>query len=145
MKKMMFLVLAIATFAILPACADDIVIPVKKLPNLAQEFLNTHFAGSSVVKAIHDRDINDNDYTVWLSDGSKVEFNSKGKWESVENKKSNVPDSVVPTSIKEYVTTNYPSLAIVKIEQNIYGYEVELTNDLDLRFDSNGNFVGLDD
>ena len=142
---MMFLVLAIATFAILPACADDIVIPVKKLPASAQEFLNTHFAGSSVVKAVHDRDVNDNDYTVWLSDGSKVEFNSKGKWKSVENKKTNVPDSVVPASIKEYVSTNYSSLAIVKIEKNAFGYEVELSNDLDLRFNSNGDFVGLDD
>jgi hypothetical protein len=107
--------------------------------------LNTHFAGSSVVKAVHDREINDNDYTVLLSDGSKVEFDSKGKWESVENKKSGVPASVIPAKIKEYVATNYPSLLIVKIEKSMYGYEVELSNDLDLKFDANGNFQRVDD
>lgn len=145
MKKMLLLVMAIASLAIIPACANDIMIPTKQLPKTAQEFLSTHFAGSSVVKAVHDREINDNDYTVWLSDGSKVEFNGKGKWESVENKKSNVPDSVVPAKIKEYVTTNYPSLGIVKIEKSLYGYEVELSNDLDLKFDSDGNFQRIDD
>ncbi len=145
MKKMMLLLLAVATFAILPACADDFTIPTRKLPQAAQEFLNTYFAGSSVVRAVHDREIGDNDYTVWLTDGSKVEFDGKGNWKSVENKKSNVPDSVVPAKIKEYVTTNYPSLGIVKIEKSLYGYEVELSNDLDLKFDSDGNFQRIDD
>lgn len=145
MKKMMFLMLAVASFAILPACADNFEIPTHKLPTAAQEFLNTHFAGSSVVKAVHDREINDNDYTVLLSDGSKVEFDSKGKWESVENKKSGVPASVIPAKIKEYVAANYPSLLIVKIEKSMYGYEVELSNDLDLKFDANGNFQRVDD
>ena len=145
MKKMLLFVMAIASLAIIPACANDIMIPTKKLPKIAQEFLNTHFAGKNVVKAIHDRDITDNDYTVWLDNGTKIEFDSKGNWESIKNKSSYVADSVIPAKIKEYVTTNYPSLGIVKIEKSLYGYEVELSNDLDLKFDSDGNFQRIDD
>ena len=145
MKNRVLLLVAVATLAITSAYAEDIVISAKKLPNTAQEFLNTHFADGNIVRAVHDREVGDNDYTIWLNDGSKIEFNGKGNWESVENKSAGVGSSVVPVNIKEYITTNYPSLVIVKIEKKVYGYEVELNNDLDLKFDSNGNFQRVDD
>ena len=145
MKKMILSVLATATLAIAPAMADDVPITVHKLPAEAQKFLKENFSNNSVVSAMHDRDITDNDYTVMLDNGVKIEFDSSGKWESIKNKNGVVPSSLIPAKIKSYVSQHYQSFGVEKIERKRYGYEVELTNDLDLRFDHNGKFLGLDD
>ena len=145
MKKILLSVLAIATLAVTPTMAEDVAITAQKLPQAAQKFLKEHFAQNKVVSATHDRDITDNDYTVLLDDGTKIEFDASGKWESVKNRSGKMAAGVVPVAIQGYVAEHYPSFGIEKIERKRYGYEVELTNDLDLKFDSNGKFVGIDD
>ena len=145
MKKMLLSMLAIVALAIVPTLANDVPISAQKLPAEAQEFLKMHFPKNSVVSAMHDKDITDNDYTVILDNGVKIEFGSTGKWESVKSRNGVVPASVIPVKISDYVSKHYNSLGVEKIERKRYGYEVELTNDLDLKFDLNGNFLGLDD
>ncbi len=145
MKKFLLSALAIATLAVTPTMAEDVAITAQQLPQEAQTFLKTNFANNKVVAAFHDNDISDNDYTVMLENGAKVEFDSKGKWESVKCRNGQMPAGVVPAGIQSYLSSQYPTLGIEKIERKRYGYEVELTNDLDLKFDSNGKFVGLDD
>ena len=142
MKKIILSVLATAALAIAPAMADDVPITVEKLPAKAQEFLKANFAKNSVVSAMHDRDFTDNDYTVYLDNGVKVEFDGSGKWDSI---KGAVPSAVIPAKIKNYLSQHYASFNVVKIDRKRYGYEVELNNDLELKFDVNGNFLGLDD
>jgi hypothetical protein len=137
--------LAVATLAVTPTMAEDVAITAHKLPGAAQKFLKTYYAQNKVVTAVHDRDVSDNDYTVVLDDGTKIEFDSTGKWESVKNRNGKIPASVVPAKIQGYVSKHYPSLGIEKIERKRYGYELELTNDLDLKFSTEGNFVGIDD
>ena len=145
MKKMLLPVLAVVALAIVPTLANDVPISAQKLPAEAQKFLKMHFPKNSVVSAMHDKDITDNDYTVILDNGVKIEVGSTGKWESVKSRNSAIPASVIPVKISDYVSNHYKSLGIEKIERKRYGYEVELTNDLDLKFDLNGNFLGLDD
>lgn len=145
MKKMLLSALAVAALAITPSMAEDVAIKADRLPDAAQKFLKTHFAQNSVVVATHDKDITDNDYTVMLDNGIKIEFDATGKWESVKSRSGKMPAGVVPVKIQGYITEHYPTSGVEKIERKRYGYEVELTNDLDLRFDLNGKFVGLDD
>ena len=137
--------LAIVALAIVPTLANDVPISAQKLPAEAQKFLKMHFPKNSVESAMHDKDITDNDYTVILDNGVKIEFGSTGKWESVKSRNGAIPASVIPVKISDYVSNHYKSLGIEKIERKRYGYEVELTNDLDLKFDLSGNFLGLDD
>ena len=145
MKKILLSVLAIATLAVTPTMAEDVAITAQKLPGAAQKFLKEHFAQNKVVTALLDRDFADNDYTVVLDNGTKVEFDGLGKWESVKNHNGKIPAGVVPTEIQNYIATHYQSLGVEKIERKRYGYEVELTNDLDMKFSLNGKFLGLDD
>ena len=145
MKKILFSALAIATLAVIPAMAWEVAITAQELPAEAQAFLKKNFAQSEVVVATHDKDVTDNDYTVMLNDGTKVEFDSSGKWESVKNHNGKIPAGVIPAEIQNYIKAHYPSLGVEKIERKRYGYEVELTNDLDMKFTLNGKFVGLDD
>ena len=145
MKKMLLSVLAIATIAIAPAIAKDVPITVDKLPAEAHKFLKENFAQNKVVSAIHDTDVTDDDYTVILDNGLKIEFDSSGKWESIKSKSGAVPASLIPTKINGYISQHYPTLGVEKIERKRYGYEVELTNDLDIKFDHNGKFLDVDD
>lgn len=145
MKKLLLSALAVATLAVTPTMAEDVAITAQKLPQEAQKFLKVHFAQNRVVSAMHDKDISDNDYTVILDNGAKIEFDASGKWESVKSRNGKVPAGVVPMKIQGYIAEHYPTLGVEKIERKRYGYEVELTNDLDLKFDSNGKFVGIDD
>lgn len=145
MKKILLSVLAVATLAVTPTMAEDVAITAQKLPGAAQKFLKTYYATNKVVTAVHDRDVTDNDYTVVLDDGTKIEFDASGKWESVKNRNGKLPAGIVPTKIAGYVAEHYPSIGIEKIERKRYGYEVELTNDLDMKFGSDGRFLGLDD
>ena len=145
MKKILLSVLAVATLAVTPTMAEDVAISAHKLPGEAQKFLKTHYANNKVVTAVHDKDITDNDYTVVLDDGTKIEFDASGKWESVKSRSGKIAAGIVPDKIAGYVAEHYPSIGIEKIERKRYGYEVELTNDLDMKFGSDGRFLGLDD
>jgi len=47
-------------------------------------------------------------------------------------------------AIVSYVTNNYPSVGINGIEREMNGFDIELTNDIDLVFNSEGGFVRED-
>ena len=145
MKKILLSALAIATLAVTPTMAEDVAITAQKLPQEAQKFLKAHYPQNKVLSAMHDRDFADNDYTVYLEDGTKIEFDGSGKWESVKSRAGSIPAGIVSAKIAGYIAEHYPSAGIEKIERKRYGYEVELTNDLDMKFSSNGKFIGLDD
>ena len=145
MKKILLSALVIATLAVTPTMAEDVAITAQKLPKEAQKFLSVHYPQNKVLSAMQDRDFADNDYTVYLEDGTKIEFDGPGKWESVKNHNGKIPAGVIPAEIQNYIKAHYPSLGVEKIERKRYGYEVELTNDIDMKFSLNGKFIGLDD
>ena len=58
------------------------------LPMSAQQFVKQYFADASYSRVEKEKDNGFWEYEVLLSDGSKVEFNEKGEWTSVECKYS---------------------------------------------------------
>jgi len=50
----------------------------------------------------------------------------------------------LPQSIIDYVAANYPNETIVKAELDDGEYEIELSNDVELYFDLEGNFLRVD-
>ena len=145
MKKILLSVLAVAALAVTPTMAEDVAISAQKLPGEAHKFLKDYFANNKIVTAVHDKDASDNDYTVILDNGTKIEFDSSGKWESVKIRNGKMPAGLVPVKIQGSISEYYTSFGIEKIERKRYGYEVELTNDLDLKFSTDGRFIGVDD
>ena len=85
----------------------------------------------------------DRDYEVYLSDGTNVEFVRKGEWDKVDCRMRTVPSDIVPNEIARYVQTAYPREKIVKIDRKRYGYKVELSNDLELKFNRSGMLVDM--
>ncbi len=52
--------------------------------------------------------------------------------------------SELPAAILDYLSTNYPNIAIDEAELEDGIYEVELVNGLELEFDINGNFLSVE-
>ena len=125
--------------------ADDKIIPVEQLPAPAKTFVKKYFPQATIEYATKDTEFMGTTYEVRLSDGTEVDFDKKGNWDNVDCKTKAVPASLVPAAIAQYVKAHYPNTVIVKIDKERGGYEIELSNDLDLKFNSKGNLIGIDD
>jgi uncharacterized protein YuzE len=125
--------------------ADDKIIPVEQLPAPAKTFVKKYFPQATIEYATKDTEFMGATYEVRLSDGTEVDFDKKGNWDNVDCKTKAVPASLVPAAIAQYVKAHYPNTVIVKIDKERGGYEIELSNDLDLKFNSKGKLIGIDD
>lgn len=124
------------------ALADDRPIPVEQLPASAKTFVTNNFQGKKILYAEKDW----NSYECRLDDGTKIDFTSKGEWKQVDcHGMSAVPAVLVPEAIKQYVETNFSNYMITKIDKERHGYDIELSNDLELRFNHQGALIGMDD
>lgn len=142
MKKL-FSILMIAFSAVL--FAQDQNISFNKLPQKAQQFVKTYFGVKNVSVVTLDDDYIKKEYEVYLTNGTKIEFDGSGSWKEVDGKRNTIPAGYAPASIASYVKKSFPNAKITKIEKNRFSYEVELSNGLDLEFNSKGQFKKIDD
>ena len=147
MKKLAVLFAGAALMAsTVPAFAgDDRPIQISELPAKSQEFIKTHFAGVEVSFAKIDEELFDEDYTVIFVDGRKVEFAKNGEWKEVDCKYGEVPETIVPQPIRDYVSKNFPGRKIRAIDRGRRDYDVELDNGIDLEFDMQFRLTDIDD
>lgn len=142
MKKILSLlvmVISVTTFA------QDQVITLNQLPQNGQKFISNNFGAKQVSTVLMDDDYFSKEYEVILANGTKIEFDKNGSWKEVDGKRNAIPTTFIPKSINAYVKKSFPNTAIKKVEKKRFKYEVELTNGLDLEFDSKGNFIRIDD
>lgn len=144
MKIMLMAILAMLTIT---ACDsdDDEFVEVTELPAAAQTFLSQYFPGLTVKSVEKEKASGTFYYDVTLADGTEVEFDQAGAWTDVDCKNKAVPSVIIPQAISAYVEANYPGLLIVQIERESYGYDIELSNDLDIRFDTLFNVTRVGD
>ena len=112
-----------------------------KLPNKAKQFISANFQGAEVLSVRRDG----LKYDVILFDGTEMEFKSNGQWKEVDCGLNPLPAGVLPANIAQYVTANFPANYATKIKYDDRHYEVDMNNNLELRFDKNGMFIGADD
>ena len=142
----LFLVAVICMLAqSLTSLADDRMIPVSQLPSTVKTFVTKNFSGKTIAYASKDVELMGTKYEVMLNDGAKIEFDKKGNWDNVDCETYTVPAALVPASITKYVKANFPSTKIVKIDKERHGYDIELSNDIELKFNKNGALIGMDD
>lgn len=120
---------------------DDRAIVSTRLPADAKTFLSTYYPGQVVVSATLDKET----YEAVLSNGHKVEFNQKGEWQDVDAPAGQViPEGFYPAAIDIYVAEHYTGNGINEISRETSGYEVDLVNGVDLLFNTEGAFIGVD-
>ena len=147
MKNIARLIVAISVFlasASFISC-EDAIITAEKLPAAARAFIEEYFPESAVSYVKKDKELTKTIFEVVLQDGTEMEFDGKGQWDNVDCKNRAVPAALIPTAITEYVNTNFPGQVIVKIDKEFHGYEIELSSDLDLKFDKDGKLIKVDD
>ncbi|NDV83966.1 PepSY-like domain-containing protein [Bacteroides sp. 51] len=146
MKKILSLVV-MALIAIQFTSAKDVVTKDEmQLPLAARNFINQHFTKPQIsyIK-IESELLKGKKYEAVLTSGVEIEFDSKGEWTDVDCKRGTVPASIIPEYVKEYVKTNFSGQTITQIERDRHGIEVELNNDLSIKFDKKGQLRELDD
>ena len=142
MKQTRLLLLAVLCLLVASvAKADDTPIPVGQLPAAARTFVQANFPTKKIIYAEKDFNM----YECRLSDGTEIDFNKKGNWDKVDCKNTAVPAALIPEAIKSYVKANFPDCIITKIDKERYGIDIELSNDLDLKFNYQGQLLGMDD
>lgn len=125
--------------------SDKTEISLDQLPQASATFLTQHFPGATVLRITRDTDRKGSEYEAILSNGFEIEFDGTGEWTDVDAPAGqSVPATVVPTSIADYVTANYPGQSINEISRDNRGYDVELDSGTDLEFDLDGNFIRVD-
>ena len=146
MKKLLLIITCLFCMTTTFGMADDDrPIRVEQLPAKAQQFIKTNFPQEKIAFTSLDRDIFGDTYDVLFASGTKLEFTDKGEWKEIECKYSTVDEKFIPEQIRNYVTNTYPGTKYVKIEKGKNGYEVELTNGLELTFDRNFVLIDIDD
>lgn len=128
------------------ACAGEKVIVFAALPTQAQRFFHMHFSTKRVVKATVESDyFFQKEYQLLLSDGTKIDFDGAGRWTKVEMASAAVPVKITPLQILNYISQSFPTTFVTEIERTRNGYDVEISNGLDLEFNAKGRFLRVDD
>lgn len=146
MKRIGIILIGLALMTNL-ACADNdkVTSNINELPQVSRTFLNNYFNGNKVSHIKIDKDLFLVDsYDVILTDGTSVEFNRDGEWKEVKSFQQNIPDTLIPAEIKQYVNQNYPSQKIMAVERGKRKVSIDLANGLELEFDLNGNLIDID-
>ncbi|MBE6304542.1 MAG: hypothetical protein E7082_01280 [Bacteroidales bacterium] len=117
----------------------------ESLPQAAKLTLQKHFKAKVALVKIEKTIGTIQEYEVILTDGTDISFDAKGNWDSVETPINKVvPSKLIPKPIVDYVTANYKKAGIVSIDKENYGYDVELSNGIEMKFDKAGNFKRFD-
>ena len=146
MKKILIaLLLIICGAGAASAFIDSYVIDRKNLPEQAQQMLSEYFPKAKVSLIKVDRHLlKKTDSDVKLVNGTKIEFTNAGKWKSVDCKTREVPEGLVTKPIRNYIKKNFPDVKIVKIEKKSGGYEIVLSDGVELKFNLLGQFKSME-
>ena len=146
MKKILIaLLLIICGAGAASAFIDSYVIDRKNLPEQARQMLSEYFPKAKVSLIKVDRHLlKKTDYDVKLVNGTKIEFTNAGKWKSVDCKTREVPEGLVTKPIRNYIKKNFPDVKIVKIEKKSGGYEIVLSDGVELKFNLLGQFKSME-
>lgn len=140
MKKIIFAFVAIVCFGLSTVMAQN----TNANPAITQ-FVTQHFPEATIQMVMPDED----DIDVVLNDYTKIEFKLNNEWKKVDcehaTKFISVPSTLVPEQITAYVNANFPNTVIKKLEKKYFGWEIELSNGLEVSFNNNFNVTKIDD
>ena len=149
MKKLSyFLLLFVSIFSVsFVACNDDDDKPIlaNELPQAAKSFISQFYGDVKIAGVTRDSDNGKVEYDVIMANGHDLTFNASGEWTDVDAPNGQtIPDGIAPVKISDYVKAQYSGFGINEIAKEHYGYDVELTNGIDLEFNADGDFLRID-
>ena len=109
------------------------------------KFVEQYFPKATIQMVMPDVD----DIDVVLNDYTKIEFRLNNEWKKVDCEHSttytSVPAELGPEQIKALVTANFPNIIIKKLEKKFAGWEIELSNGLEVKYNNSFKVTEIDD
>ena len=134
-----------ALVLLMTGCSDKPVMPTE-LPAPVMSFIQQTYPGQTITFAQKDLELTGWKYEVFLADGSHVEFDTDDMWDKVESPMTQpVPAQLIPAPIAAHIQTNFPGAFVTKIDKESNGYEVELANGVELKYNKQGALMEMDD
>lgn len=122
---------------------NEVVLTESEIPVEIKTYVTTHFPNSSIIRAIKETDDNVISYELYLSENVELTFNDAFQIIEIDGA-SQLPDSVIPTAILDYVAQNYPNNFITDWELEDNHQQVELNDETELEFTLDGVFIRVD-
>ena len=143
--KYNLIALGIFAFMMLMTACSDKPVTAEQVPESIKVFVQQMFPGQTITYAEKDQEVTGAKYDVVLADGTRIDFDTDNEWDKIECTMANpVPTALVPAPIVAHIQTNFPDAMILKIDKEHNGYEVELANGLELKFNRNFQVVDVD-
>ncbi|MEE1174480.1 MAG: PepSY-like domain-containing protein [Paludibacteraceae bacterium] len=145
MKKIIAL-LAVALVASM-AWAEDLEkkVSLQELPEKAQEFLNTYFEGVKVKKVIKTTDAYTfvEEFDVYLSNKTQIEFDMVGAWNEItlKNKKVEMPRFIYPNRVVDTIDNQYADKKIVKVSNDGMEYDIKFKDGSEVTINALGKIL----
>lgn len=146
-----FLALSLSALCVQPllsSCSDNEpyeAVDYQQIPPVSRSFISTYFPGMQIKSSKMEHDDGTVRYEVKFFNGIEIEFDQNGLWTDIDMPKHmEVPPAMLPIPMAQYIAANFPGSGVNEISRKYNGYEVELTNGVDLIFDSNGYLIHID-
>ena len=141
-----FIVSGIFALALLmTACSDKPVAP-EQLPATVSAFIQQKYPGEAITFAQKDLELTGWKYEVFMADGTHIEFDTDDMWDKIESPVGRpVPVDLIPAPIVTHLQTNYPGVLVNKIDKERNGFEIELANGFELKYNKQGVLMEMDD
>ncbi|WP_257658697.1 PepSY-like domain-containing protein [Parapedobacter lycopersici] len=114
------------------------------LPDSASAFIRQYFAPAEVQRVTNKKapTATGTFYEVTLMNGTGIDFGKAGNWiEAKADEPNRLPTGFFPQAIQTYLESNFAGVGVESIDKENKGYELELTNDVNLYFDADGSFI----
>lgn len=123
--------------------SGETVINYSELSADCKTFVETYFTEYDILRVEKDIHSVDEYYEVKLVGGIQIDLNESCEWTEVDGNNQAIPTGFILPAIVDYVTANYSATSIESIDKKPYGFDVDLLNNTELRFDAQGLFLGL--
>lgn len=129
--------------------AQDKTLPVSEAPANIKSFVKKHFPNNKISKILVDEGFFTIEYEVYLDNKTELEFD-KGLFDddaSLEkiDTENGIPNIFFQKNIRNYLSKKHPGTTVLEWQIDDGEQTLDLSNGLELIFDTNGNFIRRDD
>lgn len=127
----------------LTSCDSEEILSEGEVPEDIQSYMTMHFPNNQILQVTKETEGFNTSYDVKIDGNISLDFNGDKELTAIEGNEE-LPLSVLPKNLADYVKLNYPNNTITGWEKKGTKQEVTLDNGSELLFAQNGDFLKID-